>query len=388
MGRTRLTFIAGASIGAACAAAAIGFQDNISQFLMNPRTPFQTMSPPPKPEYGARGAWALWPLKGFGEADVFYIHSTTYYSPNSWNAAIADPDAESDLKRDVLPNEAGPFLGIGAVYGPRYRQATLYSFFTQKYDGIAARKLAREDVKEAFKTFLADTDGKRPLIIVGYGQGGLHGIGLLADIFQDDEALRRRLAVAYAIDQPVPTAAFKTILAKTPPCRSAAAARCVVSFVDFEKRFDEEMERARRRSMIWSEGAELVPGEPPILCINPLSWTATHDYVDAEAHVGAASATGLPLGSPPPALPRAVGARCVDGVLVVDEPDEQFLRRKAAFGEKWRAQSFNLFYFDLAADARRRVRTVARLLDEEYRRLEPIADSVELQDSPIHKAPN
>jgi hypothetical protein len=383
-----LAFAAGAALSVIAIGAGVAFQDNISRFLINPRTPFQTTVPPPPPHYAARGAWALWPEAGAGAADIFYIHSTTFYSRKSWNAPIGEADADAEFRRNAAPNEAGPFLGAGAVYAPRYRQATLYSFFTEKYDGAAARTLAYADVTAAFAEFLATTDGERPIVIVGYGQGGLHALGLLGQAIDPDKDLRRRLAVAYILGQATPMSAFGGLLKSIPPCEGPRAVRCVVSYVDYEKRFGGEIDRARRRSMIWTPSGALEPAPPPLLCTNPLTWAIDESYAGPDRHIGAASATGLPLGSPPPALSRTTGAQCVDGILTVDRPQQQFLRRKASFGQKWRVQSFNLFYFDLSEDVRRRIGETARRLDEEARILEPIETSVDLEDSPIHKAPN
>jgi len=382
-----------ASVGllTAIVAAVFVFQDNIARFRANPRTPFQIAPPPPPPAYGARGAWVLWPDKevGTGQADVFYVHSTTYYSGKSWNAPIGDAASDLVLKQTAAPNQAGPFLGIGPIFGPRYRQATLYAFFTNKFDGEAARRFAYDDVRAAFKAFLATTDGKRPLILAGYGQGGLHVQGLLQEFFQKDEALRNRLAVAYIINQATPLGLFKSTLAKTPPCSSPDDVRCVISYIDLEPKFDGEMKRVRLRSMSWSGSGGLAPtaGEP-LLCVNPLTWTITEEYAGPEDHIGAASATGIRFGGTPPAVTHAVGAKCVGGILVVDRPSQDFLRRRALFGAKWRAQNYNLFYFDLAEDARRRAGNVAQRIEDEYMNLDPIEETIDLGDSPINKVPD
>lgn len=371
--------------------AAFAFQDNLARFLVNPRTPFQTVTPPPPPAYGARGAWVLWPDKQSegSAADIFYVHSTTYYSNRGWNAPINDSAANLALKRTAAPNEAGPFASVGPVYGPRYRQATLYSFFTHKFDGVAARRFAYQDVKSAFAAFLAEADPKKPLILVGYGQGGLHIQRLLQDFFQNDKQLRARLAAAYVIGQATPLGLFTTQLRQTPPCEGPESVRCVISYVDYEARFGDEIQRIRTRSMSWSANGDLVAiRDDPILCINPLIWKASNDYVGAERHLGAASATGIRFGARPPALAQSVGARCVDGVLVVDRPEQDFLRRRALFGAKWRAQNFNLFYYDLAADARRRAKIASARLEEEAMRLDPIEESIELDVSPINKVPH
>lgn len=375
------------------AAGVVVFQDNLARYFVNPRTPFQIMTPPPAPEYGARGAWVLWPDDDAdaGPADIFYVHSTTYYSGKSWNAPVNDETADAVLRRVAAPNEAGPFAKAGRVFGPRYRQATLFAFFTHKYDGVAARTLAYQDVKRAFLEFLktVEEDG-RPIILVGYGQGGLQVLGLLQEFFQgEDDALRKRLAAAYVINQAVPLKLFDKTLPKTPPCLKPSDIRCVISYSDLEPQFDEEMDRVRRRSMVWSRQGDLVSTDgQPLLCINPLTWSANGDYAPPENNLGAASATGLKFGETPPAIKAAVGARCVDGVLEVDRPLQEYLRRRNWFGAKWRAQHFNLFYFDLAKDADRRVRNLTVKREEEYRYLDPIEKSVDLTVSPVNKVPN
>ncbi len=370
-------------------AAIFTFQDKISLSRIKPRTPFQAYTPPPPPEYGARGAWILWPSEpDLKAADVFYVHSTTYYKKRNWNGPITSLSADRGLRRAAAPNEAGPFMEIGAVYGPRYRQATLFSSFTHKYDGIAARQLAYKDVQVAFEHYLKTADPKRPLILVGYDQGALHTLGLLKDYFQTDTALRARLAAAYIIGQATPVSLFDEVLKSSSPCTTSEDIRCVISYIDLESRFENEIWRMRNRSMVWSEngGLKTVESEA-LLCVNPLSWTTTTDYIGPEHHLGAASATGLRLGTTPPAISKAIGARCIDGILVVDTPRQEFLRRGRLLGAKWRAKSFNLFYRDLTADAERRVHLVKEKLKEESRFLGPIEEAVDLNVSPVNKVP-
>ncbi|MBB5518638.1 DUF3089 domain-containing protein [Amphiplicatus metriothermophilus] len=391
MSRRAAFWVAGGAFTALAIVAAIVFQDALTRSLLNPSTPFQVSSPPPAPDYAARGAWLVWPDResGTAEADIFYIHSTTYYSSESWNAPIDDASADAAARRAAAPNEVGPFFGLGRIYAPRYRQATLFAFFTHKYDGVAARRLAYRDVRRAFEAFLKTSGAERPIILVGYGQGGLHALGLLQDYFQGDEALRRRLAAAYVLRQAVPLSLFDAQLARTPPCTEPDQARCVVSYTDFEKPFDEEMRRTRDRSMVWTPEGDLIAtkGEP-LLCVNPIAGRRTREHVGPAQHVGAASATGLRLGETPPPVARAIGAQCVDGVLVVDRPRQDFLRRSGWFGAKWRVQHFNLFYFDLAEDAKRRLAVLKERLEREARYLDPIEQAVEIETSPVNKVPS
>ena len=218
---------------------AVIFQDNISRYQINPRIPYQIYTPPPPPAYAARGAWAVWPDDPtYGAADVFYVHSTTYASRRHWNGPVRDPQADRLLRTVAAPNEAGPFTQQGAIYGPRYRQATLFASFTHKFDGLAAHRLAYGDVEKAFQVFLDQRQSHRPFVLVGYGQGGLHSIGLLQNVIAPDEELRGQLAVAYVINQPMPLGLFDSSLQNIPPCKSPQDTGCVVAYIDLENGFE------------------------------------------------------------------------------------------------------------------------------------------------------
>jgi len=387
----RVIMLAGAA-AAALLAAAIGFifQDNIAKYLLNPRTPFQLSEQPPPPAYGARGAWAIWPDDpAAGEADIFYIHSTTYASRAQWNAPLTDKGADQTLRRVAAPNEAGPFFTAGAIYGPRYRQATLFSRFTHKFDGLAARRLAYEDVTHAFERFLSERRQERPIIIAGYEQGGLYALGLLQHYFARDEKLRRQLAAAYIIQTGFPLSLFDDQLRGIPPCQRPNQTRCVISYIAIEPGFDDEKRRLGRRALAWSNDRDLLSlSQEPILCTNPLGWTTAPARAKPDLHLGAASATGLHLGETPPPIPHALGAQCIDGVLAVDRPRQQFLRRHRWFGRKWRTPDFNLFYHDLAADAVRRTALLKETLDEEARLPGPHEDAVDPEPAPVNKVPD
>ncbi|MBT8472974.1 MAG: DUF3089 domain-containing protein [Marinicaulis sp.] len=339
------------------AAAALIFQDNLARYALNPKFPYQTYAPPPPPAYGARGAWALWPNTGdSADADVFYVHSTTYYGAEHWNAPINDEGAAKELRDVAAPNEAGPFLGLGNVYGPKYRQATLFASFTHKFDGRAAYELAFSDVSTAFEHFLNERAEGRPMILVGYGQGGLHVLGLLQRFFENDANLRAQLSAAYIIDHSIPVSIFEDELSNVPACSDRDTIGCVVSYIAFEERHALEQERFRKRTLIWNDGGTTqTRSREEVLCVNPLSWTISEKRVGAENHLGAASATGLPISDMPAPIPGSVTAQCNRGILTVEKPKQAFLQRKRWFGGHWRAQDYNLFFHDLRADAERRI---------------------------------
>ena len=62
-------------------------------------------------------------------ADVFYIHPTTYITREGWNQPLDHKPANDFLTQRVLPAQAAAFNSCCKVYAPRYRQATIASFF-------------------------------------------------------------------------------------------------------------------------------------------------------------------------------------------------------------------------------------------------------------------
>lgn len=367
------------------------FQDDIARFLINPRQPFQTASPPPPPDYGLQEAWAILPLSiSQGRPAVFIVHSTTFYERAGWNAPIEGSTGDVDLERAALPNEAGPFMSWADVYAPRYRQATLFARFTLKYEGLAAHERAYSDVRTAFLAFVDRLPADQPIILAGYGQGGLHVLGLVAEFLRgSDAALVDRIAVIYVIGQATPVdflAKFQSVISI---CEAPEAVRCLAAYTPLEDGAVGEMERVRRYSLAWEEPGKLMPlGERPLLCVNPLDWRVHEDYVGPEMHVGAASATGIELGRPIPVVSGAIGAACERGILKVDRPMQRYLRTSGMFGAKWKAQPFNLFFHDLTADAQTRVQNLQMVWQIESQRIEPIEETVEIVDSPIRQVPS
>jgi DUF3089 family protein len=370
------------------ALAAFLAQDNIARFLINPREPYDTYTPPPAPDYGRPSSWLLFPqnLEG-AEAAVFYVHSTTYRSAAHWNAPILDKKSGSLLSRISVPNEAGPFRSMQAVFAPRYRQATLYGLFTSKYQGRAARLTAYWDVRRAFEVFLESVPDDMPIILVGYGQGGLHVQGLLMDYFQQGELLRRRLVVAYIIDHATPLDMFEDELAKTPPCAAPDDIRCVISWTSYAPDFGSEIERLRNSSLVFDTSRELdISKDRPLLCTNPLNWKIDGE-APASEHDGAASATGLRYEDEPAIIKNNISVTCENGVALLSKTSKRYLRRPKYLGKKWAPLTYNMFYDDIRQNVTLRVDQWREVWTQEEKRTPPIDSIEDIPDAPINKVP-
>lgn len=363
------------------------YRDDIFQTIYDPRTPFQTYTPPRPVDYNLDEGWltrpdlSLDPIKFDGKADIFVVGPTVFLGRKDWNAPLSDNKVSRDFKNIVLPNYVLPFQNTGRVFSPKYRQAALYAFMTARGDARAAQKLAYDDVRRAFHVFLSNNPPERPIVLVGFGQGGLHMIRLLRD--EMDENAQKKLAVAYIIDHPLPLDMFEGPLADYHPCKSKTDTGCIVSFGAFSPG---ETKRARNyvdRTLVWNgKRLKTVYGRK-LLCTNPLLWNLSEDYAPARLHLGGVAAAGLKPGDVPAPSAKQTGAQCQDGILLIDRPKQKSLRRPHRFGGKFRTLESNLFYEDLRVDAKRRVTMVLEkdILPKRAPLLD--MDTVEIVDSPV-----
>jgi len=166
------------------------YRDDIFQSIQDPGEPFQTYAKPITPDYREVESWMARPdLKADPFlhptlADVFVIVPTVYKGGEHWNLPVDDTRRIEKLSRITRPNYVDPFMDVGRLYAPYYRQASLYTFMTAREDARRAQDLAYEDVKQAFEVVLKNNPPERPIVIVGYNQGALHATRLLADYFQ------------------------------------------------------------------------------------------------------------------------------------------------------------------------------------------------------------
>lgn len=222
---------------AVLAAAAFIWRDDIMRTGLDPKEPFQTYDPPPAPDYGLRDAWALMPATPAAPgpkeppADVFFVSPTTYDGGEHWNAPAGDPEADRLFREVMAPNYAGPFVRVGRIFAPRYRQASLYSLLTLREDAKEARRFAYADVAAAFQVYLTRYNQGRPFMIVGVEQGGTLASRLLAEQVADDLSLRARFAGAYLIETVVPVDA-----APIPPCAKRGEPGCLAAWASAYER--------------------------------------------------------------------------------------------------------------------------------------------------------
>lgn len=343
------------------AAAVYVWRDDILRTRLDPKEPFQTYDPPPAPDYAQRSAWALMPnapeapTAGEPPADVFFVGPTTFDGGRHWNAPIDDPKADRLFRQVMAPNYAGPFVRVGRIFAPRYRQASLYTLMTLRDDAREARRFAYGDVAQAFRYYVAHYNQDRPFVIVGVEQGGTLATRLIAEEVAANPALRARLAAAYLVQTVVPSDN-----PPLPPCLAPKQTGCLAAWASV---YDGEPERAQAlldRSLVWNDAGQLVNlGSRTPICFNPLFGAVVDAEAPARLNLGATNATGLEWGARPAFLTRQVGAKCDKGILRVTRPKSPSLKPSGSWTDRRRAPGYNVFFADLEADAGARVAALA-----------------------------
>lgn len=290
-----------------------------------------------------------------GDAAIFFIHPTSYYSRESWNAPLDDPDANYRATLFVR-GMASAFGDAGDIWAPRYRQATLGAFLAS--DRVTAGKAidaAYQDVAQAFDAFVAAQPKNKPIILVGHSQGALHLTSLLKNKIAGTP-LAKRIVAAYVIGWPI---SVDTDLAALglPACQAPDQDRCILSWLSFADPADPSMVFNAYDGTIGNDGRPRRGTR--MLCTNPL--TGTPDTTAAaDANLGTLKPNqGFTKGE---LIAAKVGARCDDdrGLLMVGKASDVSQYVVSGYvlpGNNYHVYDITLFWANVRADVLRRLAT-------------------------------
>nr|WP_277923011.1 DUF3089 domain-containing protein [Sphingomonas sp. CARO-RG-8B-R24-01] len=300
---------------------------------------------PDKPGNPARWTPAGYTPGANPEAAVFFIHPTSFLDRSRWNAPL--DNAEANARAELfLRGQASAFNAVGAVWAPRYRQATFGAFLTTQANAAKALDLAYGDVAAAFDAFLAQA-GDRPIILAGHSQGSLHLIRLLREKIAGTP-VARRIVAAYVVGWPVSRTADLPKLG-LPECRTADQAGCILSWQSFAEPADPSLVLDTYNASRTVDG--IARRGTPMICTNPL--TGMPDAIaPADANLG----TLFPSSDLTTATiePKRVAARCDSrGLLLIGNPPA--LGGYVLPGNNYHVYDYSLFWANVRADAARRL---------------------------------
>ena len=313
---------------------------------------------PPVPDYQARASWAVFAGSGFSrdlpggatpaarhaKVAVFFVHPTTFRgAPDQFNQDVGDAAAYAWVDDSSIARQASVFSACCTVYAPRYRAAS-YSVFANPALQAAAFDLAYSDVERAFDVFLTAI-GDRPFILAGHSQGAFH-VATLLERRIDGTALQKRLVAAYTIGINLSEGDFGKRFHALKPCLAPAQTGCVVQWNSYLP----DTDQAKMRGFAQSTYVKRYGDDPgkTILCINPLTFDASHPAAPAAAATGAIP--GAPGSGPLRALQKgAVAAQCSGGLLLVTP--EKSLDLGPLPGGVMHYHDYGLFWADIRANA-------------------------------------
>jgi hypothetical protein len=278
-------------------------------------------------------------------AAVFFIHPTSFLGTKRWNAAL--DDEETNARAELfLRGQTSAFNEVGAIWAPRYRQATFGAFLTDVAAANQALALAYGDVSAAFDQFLREA-GDRPIILVGHSQGSLHLTRLLREKIAG-KPLARRIVAAYVVGWPISRSTDLAALG-LPECTRADQAGCLLSWESFAEPADTAMVSEAYDKTIGFNGTPR--RGTPMVCTNPLTGTA-----NAAAPASANLGTLVPAADLASATIVAgrVPARCDPrGFLLIGTPPE--IGPYVLPGNNYHVYDYGLFWANVRADAARRL---------------------------------
>jgi hypothetical protein len=266
------------------------------------------------------------------EADVFFIHPTTYTGDkhqDQWNGSLDDAALNKKTDEGTIRFQASAFNHAGRVFAPRYRQAHIHAYFTE--DKLSAKKAfdkAYADVKNSFEYYLTHYNQGRPVIIASHSQGTNHAQRLLDEYFVG-KPLRPKLVAAYLIGMPVLKNRFADIF----PCRDSSDTGCYVSWRTFKSgyNFPQRIDNGN------------------ILVTNPLSWTTDSSYVPKSANKGTLLFDFEKI------YPQHIDAQVHDNILWANKPRFRgsiFLRTK-----NYHIADVNFYYISIRDNAAHRLKS-------------------------------
>lgn len=340
------------------------FEKQLMRWVMVPGVAFSAVPMPRGASYAQPGLWiarpdiegnpALWVPAGFQptgspRASVFFVHPTSYTESSSWNAPLGDRESQ-DRAALFVRSQASAFNSVGAIWAPKYRQATFGAFLTNKEDARRALDLAYRDVLAAYEEFLREAPADRPIVLAAHSQGSLHLMRLLQERIRGAPEAGR-IAAIYLVGWPVSEAADLPAL-PFPPCAAPDQARCILSWQSYAEPADPSQVAEIYDETIGPRG--VARRGTAALCTNPLTG-ARGGAAAADRNLG----TLVPNAAMSEAEFRrgAVPARCGPRGILLIGPVEALpaMGPYGLPGNNYHVYDYALFWANVRADVERRL---------------------------------
>lgn len=244
------------------------------------------------------------PKTGDRKIDCFYVYPTV----------SSDPGANSDLQPDeaelaTVRAQVARYSSVCRVFAPAYRQITIAGLFGGATPNTDSRAVAYGDVVDAWKTYMAQDNHGRGVVLIGHSQGTGHLIALMRDEIDPKPEVRNRVVSAILMGGTVGVPPGKLVggdFRHLPGCTSAVQTGCVITFSSFP-----EAEPPGPGAIF---GRDPKPGQQA-LCVNPAALAGGDRLADTMVPrkgplIAGGTAEGLAGTAPYVVLPKTLKAQC------------------------------------------------------------------------------
>ncbi len=348
------------------------FSDQVMAWSLEPDHRFDDETHPAAPDYADAQYWAALPSRldaaaqtppdfveialAPADVDVFYVHPTGFLSSEGWNDDMREGTLTRDQTEAMLASQASAFNSCCSIYAPRYRQATLFSFFEGAgKSGQQALDLAYQDVLAAFDYYMATHNNGRPIILASHSQGTLHVMRLLKDRFNQGSR-KEQLVVAYALGYSMPTDYVTDVLQGLSVCDTATDTGCIIHWDAYASG-----EATTSSGLMWYPSGWQRGGNSQPVCVDPLKWgmgdkTATIFLDPGFTRNNIATQTPAQRSASIMAYDAEYAAgRCVDGRLEIDLPDNSPLNAYKGDDGNLHIYDYSLLWGQIRGNARQRI---------------------------------
>lgn len=237
----------------------------------NHQATVETAAPDPSIDYSDSTYWYSYG-DTLCEADIFYVYptvSTLSFADNdsSWFADISLANVREEANDNQRFNKM-LYDGYN-FYAPYYRQMIFEAYSQPEALMKQCAAFSAKDVKDAFQYYMAHANGGRPFFMVGHSQGSQMLIELLKDGMSDEQ--RQLMVAAYCIGYKVTAEEMDQYPEQLRPATDSCDLGRLVIF-----------------NSIADTSATAMVSDGDVAGINPLTWDATLDTVQASLHLGLA----------------------------------------------------------------------------------------------------
>lgn len=165
--------------------------------------------------------------------DCFYVYPTISTDPTPNSDMTADP-----AELNVVRQQFARFGSVCRPFAPLYRQVTLAGLRQTMAGGALSelgRGLAYDDVREAWRSYLARDNQGRGVVLVGHSQGSF----ILAELIRQEiegKPVQSRLVSAILLGTTVAVPRGRDVggtFASVPLCRDASQVGCVIVYASY-----------------------------------------------------------------------------------------------------------------------------------------------------------